>query len=178
MVKAPSSLIEPSSIVDSGDRAKNFVDYTAEGGVASIGKTTVLNAGFHVGDHIRVKQDNSTNMTQLKIQSIADDGTVTVEQTDEEGKPKTDEEGNLDTFTVEMDEFFHTYMASQEKIYVSESSTKKSIDYFNDDAHRAAAMVALHCSAAFALLHCFHASIKFTAAMVLSPLTASPEKVS
>ena len=79
---------EPSSIVDSGDPAKNFVDYTAEGGVASIGKTTVLNASFHVGDHIRVKKDHSTNMTQLKVQSISDSGTVTVEQTDEEGKPR------------------------------------------------------------------------------------------
>ena len=46
-----------------------------------------------------------------------------------------------------MDEFFHTYMASQEKIYVSESSIKKSIDYFNDDANKAVAMAALQCLA-------------------------------
>ena len=62
------------------------MDYNAEGGVAGIGKTTVLNAGFHAGDYIRAKKDKSTNMTQLKNKSISDSGTVTVEQTDEKGQ--------------------------------------------------------------------------------------------
>ena len=54
--QSPVEREEPSSTVDSGDRAKNCVDYTAEGGAAGIGTTTVLNAGFHVGDHIRAKK--------------------------------------------------------------------------------------------------------------------------
>ena len=139
--KCPVLPDKPSSIVD---RAKNFVDYTAEGNAAGIGRTTVLNNGFRVGDHIKKKKDGSTNETQLKLKSISDSGTVTVEQ--------KDGEGTLHTFTVDMDEFFHTYKTSQEKIYLSESSINKSTDYFNDDAHRAAAMAALMCLAKSARL--------------------------
>ena len=55
--------------------------------------------------------------------------------------------GTLITFTVDMGEFFLTDRTSEQNICLAEPSINKGIDYFDDEAHKAAAMAALQCLA-------------------------------